>query len=127
LRDSYEEIRAAGADVVAIGTGNHRYARRFVEEERIPFAVLVDDDAEAARAASIAPGSIRNILKPSTYVDSVHTWRRGHRIHMSGKRVTQLGASFVIRPGGVVIYSHIDATTTDHAPIADVLGALSAG
>lgn len=124
MRDSYEDIRAGGADVVAIGTGNQRYARRFVEEERIPFAVLVDDHAHAAGAASIESGSIRNILKPSTYVDSVHTWRRGHRIHKSGRRVTQLGASFVIRPGGTVVYEHLDATTTDHAPIAEVLAAL---
>ena len=124
MRDTYEDIKAAGADVVAVGTGNQRYARRFVEEERIPFPVLVDDHAHAARAASVDPGSIRNILTPSTYVESVHTWRRGHRIHMSGKRVTQLGATFVIRPRGEVVYEHLDARTTDHAPLEEVFAAL---
>jgi len=124
VRDAHEDLIRSGATVVAIGTGNHRYAERFVEEERIPFPVLVDDHALAAHAAEVDPGSIRNILTPSTYVDSVRTWRRGHRIHMSGKRVTQLGATFVIAPGGEVRYAHIDATTTDHAPLSEVFEAL---
>jgi peroxiredoxin len=126
VRDAYPKIRSLGADVLAIGTGNRRYAKRFVEEESIPFPVLVDDHAEAAEAASVNPGSIRNILTPSTYRDSVRTWRRGHRIHMSGKRVLQLGATFVLGPGEQVRYEHIDATTTDHAPLDEVLAALDA-
>ena len=125
MRDTYEEIRAGGAEVVAIGTGNQRYATRFVEEESIPFPVLVDDDAEAARLASVNRGSIPNILTPRTYVDSIGTWRRGHKIHKSGRRVLQLGATFVVGPGDRVAYSHIDSTTTDHAPLDEVLSALA--
>jgi len=127
LRDSYQGIRASGADVVAIGTGNQRYATGFVEEESIPYPVLVDDDAEAARLARVNRGSIANILTPSTYRDSIGTWRRGHRIHKSGKRVLQLGATFVVGPGDRVAYEHIDATTTDHAPLEEVLSALAPG
>jgi peroxiredoxin len=126
LRDVHEDIKAAGADIVAIGTGDRRYAKKFVEEENIPFPVLVDDDAVAARAASVERGSIRNILTPSTYRDSIGTLRRGHRIHKSGKRVTQLGATFVVGPGDRVVYSHIDRLTTDHAPIEEVLASVRA-
>ena len=127
MRDTYEEIRAAGADVVAIGTGKQRYATRFVEDESIPYPVLVDDDAEAASMAGVNRGSIPNILTPSTYRDSIGTWRRGHRIHKSGKRVLQLGATFIVGPSDRVAYEHIDATTTDHAPIDEVLSALALG
>ena len=125
MRDAYEEIRATGAEMVAIGTGNERYAKRFVDEENIPFPVIVDDDAVAARAASVNKGSIRNVLTPSTYRDSIGTLRRGHRIHRSGRRVTQLGATFVVGPGALVRYEHIDRLTTDHAPLGEVFAALS--
>jgi peroxiredoxin len=124
LRDAYDDIRVSGAELVAVGTGNQRYATAFVEEENIPFPVLVDDDASAARAASVNKGSLRNILTPSTYRDSIGTLRRGHRIHKSGRRVTQLGATFVVGPGEHVRYSHIDGLTTDHAPIDEVLATL---
>ena len=53
MRRNYPEITSRGADVVAIGTGDVRYAQAFVNDEEIPFLVLVDDDASAANAASI--------------------------------------------------------------------------
>ena len=124
MRDAYEDIKALGAEVVAIGTGDERYARRFVEEERIPYPVLVDDDAEAARVASVKKGSKWNVLGPGTYGDSWRTLRTGHRIHMPGKRVFQLGATFIVGPGERVRYEHLDGTTTDHAPIGEILEAL---
>jgi peroxiredoxin len=124
VRDAYEDITAMGAEVVAIGTGNARHASEFVEEENIAFPVLVDDDAEAAHAASVKRGSAWNILGPKTYGASIKTWRRGHKIHMAGKRVFQLGATFIVGPGDRVTYEHIDQTTVDHAPLDEVFSAL---
>jgi 2-keto-4-pentenoate hydratase/2-oxohepta-3-ene-1,7-dioic acid hydratase in catechol pathway len=37
-----------------------------------------------------------------TWPATVATYRRGHRIHSPGKRVTQLGATFVIGPGDAI-------------------------
>ncbi len=124
MRDAYEGIKAAGADVVAIGTGDARYARRFVDEENISFPVLADDGAVAARAASVKRGSAWNILGPETYGDSIRARRAGHKIHRPGKRVFQLGATFVVGPGDVVRYEHLDRNTADHAPLDDVMKAL---
>jgi peroxiredoxin len=45
LRERYDEITSLGAGIVAIGTGDRRYAEAFVRDERIPFLVLVDDGA----------------------------------------------------------------------------------
>jgi peroxiredoxin len=125
VRDAYEKIQAAGAEVVAIGTGNARYAGAFVEEENIHFPVLVDDDADAARAASVRRGSAWTILGPETYGASMRTWRAGHRIHRPGKRTFQLGATFVIGPGDDIRYEHIDRNSADHAPLDDVFDALA--
>jgi peroxiredoxin len=126
LRDHNDEITAAGAQIVAIGTGDVRYAAAFVRETDAPFLVLVDDDADAANAASVVTLGWFALLHPRTWKASMEAWRQGHRVHKSGKRVTQLGATFVIGPGNVVCYEHIDADSTDHAPIGDVLGALGA-
>jgi peroxiredoxin len=126
LRDAYGKITATGAEIVAVGTGNAKHARHFVEEENIPFPVLVDDDAAAAKAASVKRGGTWNVLGPKTYGASIRTWRRGHKIHMAGKRVFQLGATFVVGPGDAVHYEHIDQTTVDHAPLEEVIAALEA-
>jgi peroxiredoxin len=124
LRDRYEDLQRQGIDLVAIGTGDTRYAGAFVRDEQIPFLVLVDDDAKAAQAASVKVASWYGLLHWTTWSKSMEAWKRGARIHKAGKRVTQLGATFVFGPGDQVRYSHVDADSTDHAPIPDVLAAV---
>jgi peroxiredoxin len=124
LRDRYEDLQRKGIELVAIGTGDQRYAGAFVRDEHIPYLVLVDDDAKAARAASVGVASWYRLLHPSTWPATVATWKRGYRVHQPGKRVTQLGATFVIGPGDQVRYSHVDADSTDHASVPDVLAAV---
>ena len=87
--------------------------------------MLVDDDARAARAASLTNVSWWRLLHPGTWAATRETWRRGYRIHKAGKRVTQLGATFVLGPGNQVRYAHLDPDSTRHAPLDDVLGALA--
>lgn len=124
MRERYDEIKGAGAELVAIGTGNQRYAAAFVRDESVPYMVLVDDDAAAARAASVRVVNAYQLLHPRTWRTTVETWRRGHKIHKAGARVNQLGATFVIGPGDKVRYEHIDADSTDHARVGDVVAAV---
>jgi peroxiredoxin len=124
LRERYDEITAHGADLIAIGTGNQRYATSFIRDEHIPYMVLVDDDAAAARAASVRVLNFAQLVHPRTWRASVNAWRNGHKIHKAGARVNQLGATFVIGPGDQVRYEHIDSDSTDHAPVADLVAAV---
>jgi hypothetical protein len=124
LRRSYDQITDRGADVVAIGTGDVSYAKAFVAEEDIPFLVLVDDDGAAATAASVRRASWAALLGPASWPATRRVWKEGFRIHKAGKRVTQLGATFVIGPGPTVRYEHQASDSTDHAALDAVLGAL---
>jgi len=107
-----------------IGTGDAAYARAFTADEDIPFLVLVDDAAEAARAASVRRVNFLSLMGPRSWPGTRQAWRAGYRIHKVGKRVTQLGATFVIGPGPVVRYAHHASDSSDAAPVAAVLAAL---
>lgn len=124
MRERYDEITATGADIVAIGTGDRRYAAAFIREEQIPFLVLVDDDAAAAHAASLKTLNWFQLMHPRTWKATRETSKRGHHVHKSGKRVKQIGATFVIGAGDRVRYEHLDADSTDHAPVDEVVAAL---
>lgn len=125
MRERYDEIQGRGADVVAIGTGDRRYAAAFVKDEHVPFTVLVDDDAEAARLAAVPKvGFLKLVFNPKSWPGSKRARRAGHRIHKAGKRVTQLGATFVVGPGDELRYEHVDEHSADHAALDDVLAAL---
>jgi peroxiredoxin len=138
LRDAYPEVQRAGGEVVAIGTGPSM-AQAFVEDYRIPYPVLIDADARAARAATIGRMSFFGMFTPASYPGTIRAWRAGHRIGASGKRVTQLAATFVIAPPqvsrsepqasedhqvGRLVYEHRNRHGADHPPLAEVLAAL---
>ena len=124
MRDAYGRVRAAGAEVVAIGTGNPTLARAFALDYAIPYPVLIDADARAARAAAIRKVSFLGMFHPASYSGAARAWRGGHRIGGAGRRVTQLGSTFVLGPGPVLRYAHRDAHSADHAPLEEVLAAL---
>jgi peroxiredoxin len=126
LRGHQAEIERLGGRIVAVGTGDPSYAKAFVADESISFPVLVDDRGEAARAAAVPSSSFLGMFHPRTWKKTRETWARGYRIHKAGARVTQLGATFVIAPGPRVTYAHLDADSTDHAPVEEILAALRA-
>ena len=125
MRDHYDEIKGLGGGVIAIGTGSVKYAASFVEDEHVPFPVLVDDHSHAAKAAQVKRVNFKTLLfdkRSREGAKAAHA--AGHRIHWPGKRTNQLGATFVLAPGNVVAYEHIDEHTADHAPLDDVIAAL---
>jgi peroxiredoxin len=125
LRGHYEEIKNLGAELVAIGTGDARYARAFIDEEEIPWPVVLDEDGEAADAASVKVGNAAQILGPKAMRSALKAYAKGHRQKAKlGRRPTQLGATFVIGPGDVLRYEHLDDHVGDHAPIEEILSAL---
>ena len=124
MREHYDEIVSLGADIVAVGTGDRRYAEAFAKEEQIPFLVLVDDDARAANAASLKTLNWFQLLHPRTWKATRATSKRGYHVHKAGKRVKQIGATFVIGAGDRLRYEYMDADSTDHAPIEEVVAVL---
>jgi hypothetical protein len=137
LRDRYAEIQALGGEVVVIGTGDVGYARAFVQQDRIPFPVLVDDDARAAAAARVERVGLLRLFALPSLPATARALRAGFRIGRPGKRVNQLGATFVVSPGpagGVapgsaqrsarLLFRHYDAHPSDHAPMDSIFDAL---
>ena len=127
MRRRYDEITETGAEVVAIGTGDQRYAATFVKDEDVPFPVLVDDGGDAARAAAVRTSGVAGVVGPKALAGSLQAFRHGSRQRRSGPRPFQLGATFAVGPGDTVSYEHVDTDIADHAPIDDVLAALRPG
>jgi peroxiredoxin len=124
LRRHEDEIAERGATLVAVGTGDARYARAFIEDEEISFLVLLDDDGTAAEVVELRRGGWLQLAGPGTMPGALAATAAGHRQHRTGKRPRQLGATFVIGPGDHVRYEHIDRDVSDHAPVEEILEAL---
>jgi NAD(P)-dependent dehydrogenase (short-subunit alcohol dehydrogenase family) len=123
LRDRVEDIRAAGAELVLVGSGTPEFATAFQEDFALDCPVLVDESLEAYRVAGLKRGAA-SALSPRMAFSAVRALRGGHRQTSVQGDVWQLGGVLVIRPDDSIAYRHAASEAGDHAPIEDVLAAL---
>lgn len=110
--------------MTAIGTGGKRYAKAFIEDERVPFPVLLDEDGAAAEIAGTKTMSAATILRPKQIGAGIRSTLKGNRQHNAGRRPFQLGATFVIGPGDVVRYADYEDFAGDHADLDEIIAAV---
>jgi NAD(P)-dependent dehydrogenase (short-subunit alcohol dehydrogenase family) len=126
LRDRIEEIRARGAELVIVGNGAANFAAAFRDDFELDCPLLVDPELRAYRAAGLRRGRIE-ILSPALPFQALRALRSGFRPTGVRGDVWQLGAVFVIRPGGEVTYRYVSRDAGDHPPVDAILAALDAG
>lgn len=117
----YREILDLGADVTAIGTGGRRYATAFIEEEQVPFEVLLDQDGVAAGIVGTKRFGLTTALDPAQWRAGVRSMRSGARQHRPGARPSQLGATFVLAPGNRLLFAEHEDFAGDHADLDGVI------
>ena len=104
LAESYDAVRAAGADVVVITPQSSANARGYYADHHVPFPVLVDPDAEIAEKFGLAytfSDDLKDLYldvfsNDLEVVNAAHSWR----LPIPGR--------FVISTAGVIIDAQAD-------------------
>lgn len=94
-----------------------------MDDERVPFEVLLDEDGSAAEIAGTNKIGIA-ALTPSAISAGVGAVLGGHRQAKTGRRPMQLGATLVMAPGDIILYSDFEDFAGDHADVEEVLAVL---
>ena len=124
LRDSIlPAIRAAGGDLIAIGSGTAVQAAEFAVDAGQGLRVLADPELASFRAAGLERGVLRT-LGPRSAGNVLRAFRAGHRQQAVAGDLWQQGGTLVLGPHGVVRYHHVSKATADHAPAHEVLAAV---
>ena len=111
--------------MTAIGTGGKRYAKAFIEDEQVPFPVLLDEDGSAAEIVGTRTFSAASMVNPGQLVAGVRSFAKGNRQHNAGRRPMQLGATLVIASDGEILYEDFEDYAGDHADIDEVIASLT--
>jgi hypothetical protein len=110
--------------VTAIGTGGRRYAKAFIEDESVPFEVLLDEDGRAAELVGTGTLSKITLISPRQLAAGTRALVKGNMQHNPGRRPYQLGATLVIGPGDELRYEDFEEFAGDHAHLDEVLAHL---
>ena len=107
--------------MTAIGTGGRRYAQAFIEDESVPFPVLLDEDGVAADIVEMNALGAMSLIRPDAWLAGARSLIGGNRQHNTGRRPTQLGATLVMAPGNELLYIDKESFAGDHADLDEVL------
>ncbi len=126
MRDRYDELEGAGAEVAAIGMGTVEMAADFARSSDIPFPLLVDTSRDSYAALEIKKGSWTDVIGPKIWSRGIAAIRQGHKLSTMPKQdPRQLGGAAVIAPGGEVKYLYKATNSSEIADVDELLGALA--
>ncbi len=124
MREHEDAFKQKDASFVAVGLGDAAYARRFREDTKINFPLLIDEKREAYKAMGLGHATLLHLLRKDNAVARKRAKAGGHRQHKLGKDPFQLGGGFVFAPGNKDLFVHVSETFGDNADPKDMLKAI---
>ena len=97
---------------MVVGNGRPSHAQRFGEAMGVDFPLLVDPQMHAYRAAGLRR-SLWRTVGPTALKAAIAAWRSGHRQHRTQGDPWQQGGTFVVAPGGKVLFEHVSRAAGD--------------
>ena len=115
-------LDSAGVDLVAVGSGSHAGARRFLV--KLPFTgeMYVNRNLSAYRAFGLDRG-LWKTLGPASLFRGIRAMSDGFRQGRTDGDLWQQGGVFVLGQGEMLLFQHRNAFAGDHADLDAVLAA----
>jgi hypothetical protein len=117
LKDAHPDVLAAGAELVAIGTGGKTYAREFVAQREIPYRVLVDRELTTYALIESRAGSFPGLFRPAVLRAGARAVRAGHFQGRTGPGWRLFGGVHILGPGDRITFAWQNHDYMDMAPI----------
>jgi peroxiredoxin len=124
LGEAHEELRKAGADVVAIFQYRAEPSYHFCRKRSVPFDCLGDPSRDAYHAVGLERGPAREYIGPQLAKGFLRAARHGAFAGVPKGDVAQRPGTFVVSPEGRVLYAHYHKDSADNPPISAVLEAV---
>lgn len=134
MRGHLPEIRALGAELTLIGSGNPAHAQAFRDDLRAAAGegaleseplLLCDTKLEAFAAAGLRR-SIGSTFALSTLKSGWRAYKEGHRQSAVQGDPWQQGGVFAFAPGDATLFAYVSRSAGDHPDPARFLAALRA-
>lgn len=124
MRGHYDEVKAKGAEVVAIGMGIPEMAADFRDKQDIPFRLLVDRTKQTYRALEIPRGNLWQLVGPQPVLRGMRNLLTGNWQGIVRQDPYQLGGTAIVEPSGEIRYLHRAKDSSDNYPVGEILARL---
>jgi len=123
LRQQEDELNKLNVSVLVVTFGSSPLARAWLEETRVSFPVLLDEERQVYRAYGLERSWLRswNLRTTWRYVQLIRAGRRWRGVQGDS---TQLGGDFIVDSAGIVRLAYRSHDPTDRPPVSALLAHL---
>jgi len=121
LRKHYDDFRARGFEVVAIGQGTPARSEKFQQDYSLPFPVLGDRARESYRRYGLTSTALGSFLEPRAYVSGIRSLLHGKLPGLPDGDVSQNPGTFLIDRSGHILRAQIGQHAGDFPFAAEIL------
>lgn len=122
MRGIADDIRTHGGELIAVGNGSAKQAKRFHEEQEMTFPLLTDPSRRTYRAAGFLSGA-RTVANARSAKRAVAALLQGFVQGRTQGAATQQGGALVIARDGTEIYRFVSKEAGDHPAPEDLVRA----
>ncbi len=126
LHDYEDEFSRRHARIVVVTFENISLARRYVEETRLPWPLLLDENRELYGNYGMHSASFWDVWGPKTWWVYIEQLMKGQRLKKSAGDIFQRGGDVLIDPAGIVRFHHVGRGPADRPAAGTILGKISA-
>jgi len=127
LRPHVDEIRAAGGDLVIVGSGGSFFAKAFAEHLEMGHVTIFSDEKVRAYALAGFKRGLATLLHPRSAMNYLRALRKGFGQGRTRGDGLQQGGVLVVRPDGRVAYRFVSQASGDHPPPEEIVAAVKTG
>jgi hypothetical protein len=106
-----------------VGMGTAAHARAFKEETGVTFPILLSPDKAAYEAMDLRRGTTREVFAPGAARSTLKRLRH-LPLRPPEQDWHQLGGSFVVAPGGEIVFAHRAKDPADEPDVGALVAAL---
>ncbi len=123
MRQQEDELNKLNVSVLVVTFGSSPLARAWLEETRVSFPVLLDEERQVYRAYGLERSWLRswNLRTTWRYVQLIRAGRRWRGVQGDS---TQLGGDFIVDSAGIVRLAYRSHDPTDRPPVSALLAHL---
>lgn len=124
MRQQYSEIQAKSAAVVAISFEPRDRLFALTRVLQLPFPILSDPERDVYNAYGLSRGNWFRMFAPKTVWTYLKHFARGRRYHHAVSDWRQLGADFILRDDGIVLFEHRGQAPHDRSTVETLIAEL---
>jgi hypothetical protein len=113
LRDKEKEFNRLGVKIVVVTFANDFMARSYVDDTRLAWPLLIDENRDVYRNYGMLSASFWDIWGPKTWLAYARELLKGNHLVKSEDDIYQRGGDVLMDPEGIVRLHHIGTGPAD--------------